>query len=114
MTDSVVHHRIEKGLVIFFGLNFQSGCSVIMRLTQVLLRKRKMNTKGDRFVRNWQWNNAWYLNQERKVFDIGQKAAAEARGGSNSECQIMVGTVLMPSLAALTNTVMLLLFINEM
>ena len=80
MTDSVVHHRIEKGLVIFFGLNFQSGCSVIMRLTQVLLRKRKMNTKGDRFVRNWQWNNAWYLNQERKVFDIGQKAAAEARG----------------------------------
>lgn len=50
-----------------------------MRLTQVLLRKRKMRTKPQSFVRNWQWNTAWYLNQERRVLNMGMKEALEER-----------------------------------
>ena len=62
-----------------------------MRLTQVLLRKRKMNRKVDShyiltvniemyvffqpesFVRSWQWNNSWYIAQLRPVYPIGMK-----------------------------------------
>jgi len=40
-----------------------------MRLTMCLLRKRKMNKKPQSFIRSWQWNNSWYLNQERRVLD---------------------------------------------
>jgi len=50
-----------------------------MRLTQVLLRKRKMNKKPQAYVRNWQWNNAWYLNQERRVWGMGMKEALSDR-----------------------------------
>lgn len=39
-----------------------------------------MNTKPQSFVRNWQWNNAWFLNQERKVKNIGMRQALEKRG----------------------------------
>ena len=51
-----------------------------MRLSQVLLRKRKMNKKPDSFVRSWQWNNAWYLAQERPVYPLGLASALEERG----------------------------------
>ena len=51
-----------------------------MRLSQVLLRKRKMNKKPDSFVRSWQWNNAWYLGQERPVYPLGMGDALEQRG----------------------------------
>ena len=51
-----------------------------MRLSQVLLRKRKMNKKPDSFVRTWQWNNAWYLAQERPVYPLGLASALEERG----------------------------------
>ena len=51
-----------------------------MRLSQVLLRKRKMNKKPDSFVRSWQWNNAWYLGQERPVYPLGMASALEQRG----------------------------------
>lgn len=51
-----------------------------MRLTQILLRKRKMNTKPQSFTRNWQWNTAWYIGQERKVKNIGMKQALAQRG----------------------------------
>jgi len=50
-----------------------------MRLTQVLLRKRKMMKKPQAYVRNWQWNNAWYLNQERRVWGMGMKEALADR-----------------------------------
>lgn len=46
-----------------------------MKLSQVLLRKRKMIHKPESFVRNWQWNNAWYLGQERPVENLGLKEA---------------------------------------
>jgi len=51
-----------------------------MRLTQVLLRKRKMNRKPESFVRSWQWNNSWYIAQLRPVYPIGMKEAVERRG----------------------------------
>jgi len=50
-----------------------------MKLTQVLLRKRKMLKKPQAYVRNWQWNNAWYLNQERKVNSLGMREALAER-----------------------------------
>ncbi|XP_023338810.1 uncharacterized protein LOC111709391 [Eurytemora carolleeae] len=46
-----------------------------MRITQVLLRKRKMITKPQSYVRNWQWNNSWYLQQERPVKNYKIKEA---------------------------------------
>ena len=51
-----------------------------MRLSQVLLRKRKMNKKPESFVRSWQWNNAWYLGQERPVYPLGMAQVLEERG----------------------------------
>jgi len=51
-----------------------------MRLTQVCLRKRKMNIKPEAFMRNKDWNNLWYLGQERPVVNIGFKEALEQRG----------------------------------
>jgi len=51
-----------------------------MRLSQVLLRKRKMNKKPESFVRSWQWNNAWYLGQERPVYPLGMAEALQERG----------------------------------
>lgn len=51
-----------------------------MRLTQILLRKRKMNKKPESFVRSWQWNNAWYLAQERPIYPMGFKEAVLDRG----------------------------------
>jgi len=50
-----------------------------MKLSQVLLRKRKMNTKPEAFVRSWQWNNAWYISQERPVTNIGMKESLQER-----------------------------------
>lgn len=38
-----------------------------------------MRTKPQSFVRNWQWNNNWYLQQERRVFNIGMKEALTGR-----------------------------------
>jgi len=51
-----------------------------MRLTMCLLRKRKMRQKPQSFIRSWQWNNSWYLNQERRIYDRWQwKSALEER-----------------------------------
>jgi len=50
-----------------------------MKLSQVLLRKRKMNTKPEAFVRGWQWNNAWYISQDRPVTKIGMKESLMER-----------------------------------
>ena len=61
-------------------LNRLYHLQITMRLSQVLLRKRKMNKKPDSFVRSWQWNNAWYLAQERPVYPLGLAAALEQRG----------------------------------
>ncbi len=30
-------------------------------------------SQPESYVRNWQWNNAWYLNQERPVQNLGLK-----------------------------------------
>jgi len=35
--------------------------------------------KPQAYVRNWQWNNAWYLNQERQVWGMGMKEALADR-----------------------------------
>lgn len=51
-----------------------------MRLTQVLFRKRKMNKKPESFVRSWQWNNSWYIAQNRPIYPIGMKDAVLRRG----------------------------------
>lgn len=50
-----------------------------MKLTQVCLRKRKMNLKPEAFVRGWQWNNSWFISQERPVVNIGMKESLEQR-----------------------------------
>jgi len=38
-----------------------------------------MNTKPEAYVRSWQWNNAWYISQERPVTKIGMKEALSER-----------------------------------
>jgi len=38
-----------------------------------------MRTKPQSHVRDWQWNNAWFLSQERPVKNIGFKTALEER-----------------------------------
>jgi len=50
-----------------------------MKLSQVLLRKRKMNTKPESYIRSWQWNNLWYISQERPVTNIGMKETLQER-----------------------------------
>ena len=32
------------------------------------------------FVRNWQWNNSWYIAQERPIYQFGMKEAVMRRG----------------------------------
>jgi len=49
-----------------------------MRLTLVCL-KRKPIIKPDSFVRSWQWNTAWYLNQDRKIINLGMKESLMER-----------------------------------
>lgn len=44
-----------------------------MKLTQVLMRKRKMIKKPQSFVDNMLWNNSWYRGQERPVRSTGMK-----------------------------------------
>jgi hypothetical protein len=39
-----------------------------------------MITKGQAYVRNWQWNNSWYLQQERPVNNYKIKEALVERG----------------------------------
>jgi len=39
-----------------------------------------MNKKPESFVRSWQWNNAWYLAQERPIYPMGFKEAVLDRG----------------------------------
>jgi len=50
-----------------------------MKLTQVLCRKRKMIRKPQSFLRNWMWNNSWYLGQERPVRNFNIKESLEER-----------------------------------
>lgn len=51
-----------------------------MKLTQILLRKRKMRIKPQSHTRHQQWNNHWFLQQERTVQNFGMVESLVQRG----------------------------------
>lgn len=51
-----------------------------MKLTQILLRKRKMHIKPQSHTRHQQWNNHWFLQQERTVQNFGMVESLVQRG----------------------------------
>jgi len=68
-----------------------------MRLTQVLLRKRKMRHKPLSFVRNMLWNNHYYLNQERHVVDLKFKESLLERKINISTIDEILSPIAVPT-----------------
>ena len=80
---------VDYGLLVVRGIIFDSLQIVdVMKTCNSQLGSAVINLvmfnismfQPESFVRSWQWNNAWYLAQERPIYPMGFKEAVLDRG----------------------------------